>query len=144
MPKAARPFLLRCAASGFSFLPRARALGELFFWGIPPPIAQMNDQIQPLLNLLTGKLGWLPTVVTWIGAARLAMKFFSAKLQAKLTARMVAAVTGPDPEEERDWETVLGKRWYRLVNFAVDLAFSVKLPTLADFLRLKSQGATKS
>jgi len=91
----------------------------------------MND-LQPILAALSHKFLWLPVV---IGVARLLMKWFSGPLQQKLMARMVAAATGPDAEEERDWEAILGMRWYRVLNFSLDLVLSIKLPTLADFLR---------
>ncbi|MDE2099096.1 MAG: hypothetical protein KGL39_17715 [Patescibacteria group bacterium] len=97
----------------------------------------MTDPIQALFGTLEHRFPWL---LLAIGAARLVMKWFNGPLQARLTARMVAAATGPDSAETRDWALVLSARGYRVLAFALDLLFSVKLPTLADFLRLRAAG----
>lgn len=94
---------------------------------------------QDLLNLLTHRLVWLPVVM---GVARLIMKWFSGPLQARLAARMAQAATGGDQAEQHDWEEVLSTRGYRVLSFTLDLLFSIKLPTLWDFLREKTQGTS--
>jgi hypothetical protein len=105
-------------------------------------LAQIATDLQPLMGALAHRFTWLPALMTFMGGARLAMKWFSGPLQAKLTARMAQAATGPDQEEERDWETVLRSRRYRVVSFALDMTCSFKLPTLADFLQLKNKSTT--
>jgi hypothetical protein len=99
----------------------------------------MNDQLQPLLNALTHKFPWLAALLTFMGGMRLVLKWVSGPVQQKLTARMTQAASGPDQDEERDWETVLRSRKYRVLSFALDLVCSFKLPTLAEFLRIKNQ-----
>ncbi|MGO8675404.1 MAG: hypothetical protein ACLQVX_06000 [Limisphaerales bacterium] len=100
----------------------------------------MNESVQPLIGLLGRKLAWLPHILAVIGAARLFCKWFSAQLQDRLTRLMAEAVADDDQAEERDWEVVLRARWYRIAHFTLDLVLSIKLPVLADFLRLKAQG----
>lgn len=85
------------------------------------------------MNLLTGKLGWLSALITWMGAIRLAMKPFSAGFQARLTARMAEAANSQDPDEGHDWEAILRSRVYRVTAFFLDLVFSFKVPTWSDF-----------
>ena len=97
----------------------------------------MNEQLQPLIDLLTGKFGWLATVLTWMSACRLALKPFSARIQQRMMAKMAEAAE--DPEDTRDWESILHRRWYRTMAFALDLVFSFKLPTHADFAHMLAQ-----
>lgn len=94
------------------------------------------SELQPILDLVGHKLPWL---MTFVGGARLLMKWVSGPVQTKLTARMAAAATSPDEQEERDWEAVLSARWYRGMSFAVDLVLSVKLPTLGELLKQKAE-----
>jgi len=101
------------------------------------------SELQPLLDLLSGKFGWLATVVTWVGAIRLAVKPFNSRVQAKLTAAMAEAAASPDVEDDRMFEGLLGARWYRLLHFGLDLGTSIKLPTLTEFLRLKNQQTSR-
>ncbi len=97
------------------------------------------EQVQPLIHVLEGRFGWLPALMAWMSAVRLSVKPFNEKLQSKLTDLM--AKDANDPQSERDWETLLHKRWYRLSAFALDLIFSVKLPTHVDLTRLVAQAA---
>ena len=97
------------------------------------------DQVQPLLNLLSGHFGVTPALMAWMSAVRLVLKPFNAKLQSKLTD--VMAEDAKDPKSEQDWETLLHKRWYRLTAVGLDLFFSVKLPTHVDLTRLAAANA---
>jgi hypothetical protein len=105
-------------------------------------LAQIATDLQPLMGALAHRFTWVPALMTFMGGARLLMKWVSGPLQAKLTARMAQAATGPDQEEERDWETVLRSRKYRVASFILDMVCSFKLPTLADFLQLKNKSTT--
>ena len=96
-------------------------------------------ELQPLLNLLGGKFGWLPAVCGYITAFRVPLKFFSASIQKNLTTRMAAAATSADTEDRQDFDALLRARWYRVLNFTLDLVFSFKLPTHADFVLLSNQ-----
>lgn len=87
------------------------------------------EQIQPLLDLLTAKFGFMPSVLGWMAALRLACKPFSLALQS-LLGRVFRFVH--DTEEAEDDEFIaamLKRRWYRALVFLVDLIASVKLPT---------------
>ena len=94
------------------------------------------SELQSLLSLLAHKWTWLPMAM---GIARLVCKFWNGPLQARLTALMVGAATGPDQAEADDWEHVLRWRGYRVFAFALDLFLSIKLPTLADFLKARGE-----
>ena len=100
----------------------------------------MNDQVQPLIDLLSGQFGWMPTLLAWgsavMTASRFVLKPFSARLQEKMTMRMAEAAASPDTSDDQDWEAVLQARWYRRTAFFLDFIFSLKLPTHADFARL--------
>ncbi len=104
----------------------------------------MNGEIEPLINLLTAKYGWVSAMIGWMGAARLAFKFFSGRLQGRLTGLMVEAASGPDEDERQDWQRVLRSHWYRGMRFGLDLVASVKLPGLEEFLRARGMADSKS
>jgi hypothetical protein len=95
--------------------------------------------LQPIADLLSGKYPWLITVLALIGAVRVPLKFFSEGIQARMTARMVAAAASCDPQDDRDWDALLTSRRYRFITFVLDLLFSYKLPMYADFVRLQNQ-----
>jgi hypothetical protein len=94
----------------------------------------MNSQIQPLLDLLSGHAGWLPQALVWIGALRLALRFFNERLLAWLTVKLAAAAQCPGGDADTVWHRVLGSKSYRVFAFTIDLLFSIKLPSLADYL----------
>lgn len=97
------------------------------------------EQIQPLLDLLSAKFGWGPAFLGWMGAARLAIKWFSGGLQQRLTARLSEAAASSDTQDDADWEKILRSTWYRWGTFWLDLIFSLKLPTIATFVDLKTK-----
>lgn len=86
---------------------------------------KMNE-LDPLISLLSGKYGWLPEFVAWVGALRLAAKFVSSSLQRAMT-RIVQSKTDPEL-----LAVVLNNKGYRLAAFLVDLFASVKLPNAKD------------
>jgi hypothetical protein len=94
-------------------------------------------ELQSLWQLLCGKFGWSPAVLTWIGAFRTVLKFFSARIQTNLTAIMVRIAQSADQEDDRDFDALLQARWYRVTQFVLDLVFSFKLPTHSDFVKEK-------
>lgn len=95
------------------------------------------ESLQPLIDLLSARHGWIPAVLGWMSAIRLALKWFSGGLQERLTARLVEAAKSADTQDDADWEAILRARWYRWVSFWLDLVFSVKLPTYSLFLSTK-------
>lgn len=87
------------------------------------------EQWQPLIDLLSARHGWIPAVLGWMAALRLAFKPFSLALQS-LIGRLFRFVH--DTEEAEDDEFVaamLKRRWYRVLVFLLDWLTSVKLPT---------------
>jgi hypothetical protein len=93
----------------------------------------MNESLQPLYSLLAGKLGWLPALMGWMAALRVAFKFVSGAVQTRLSSKL-AEIAGENDADEIGWiEGVLRQRWYRVLAFLVDLVCSVKLPSLAMF-----------
>ncbi|HSM84599.1 MAG TPA: hypothetical protein VLT16_00550 [Candidatus Limnocylindrales bacterium] len=95
------------------------------------------NEVKPLFDFIRAHAPWLFTLMTLMGCVRLVLKPFNARLQAKLTELMVTAANSPDTELRKDWETVLHQRWYRILTFTLDLVLSLKLPVLADFLRVQ-------
>ena len=88
-----------------------------------------NHSLQPLLDLLSGKLGWLPTALAWIGALRLPMKLAGDWLQRALTAFVNDVANSPESDDDSALRKILGSLPYRLSAFALDAIFSLKLPT---------------
>lgn len=94
------------------------------------------NELTPLIQYVTGHWPHALTVITSaMGLFRVFIKPFSAQLQERFTARMVAAAQSADQEEGRDFDALLQSRWYRWPAFFLDLLLSFKLPTHADFLR---------
>lgn len=103
----------------------------------------MNESLQPLYSLLTGKFGWLPTAMGWLAASRVAFKAFSAAIQARLTAKLAAIAESNDTDEIGWIEGMLSNRGYKIAAFTIDLALSLKLPSLADFQKVVVPPAPK-
>lgn len=78
------------------------------------------SELQPLYQLLLGKLGWLPAVLTWMSALRLALKPINIWLR-DLLAGYIATSDQPPA-----W---LRSHWYRFLVFLLDYITSIKLPT---------------
>lgn len=79
------------------------------------------NEIQPLLDALTAKHGWIATIVTWTGLLRYAAHPFGAWLQTAMSKLIVN-----DPEAAVKFTTC---KTYRVTAFLVDLICSVKLPS---------------
>lgn len=99
------------------------------------------SELQPLFDLLGGKISWLATALAWIGALRLVAKPVSAWVQT-LFSKLVAKVTEtPEPDDD-ELVARLIKSWpYRILAFLVDWVASVKLPT-SDSLRKAIESKT--
>lgn len=89
----------------------------------------MNPTWQPLLELLTGKLGWLPALLTWIGALRLPMKLVQSWVQNFLTAFVARVAASPQTDDDAQLRKLLDSLGYRMLAFTLDAALSLKLPT---------------
>ncbi|MBC8095741.1 MAG: hypothetical protein H7Y43_08005 [Akkermansiaceae bacterium] len=93
-------------------------------------------ELQPLLNLLGGKLGWLPAATAWLLAIQTAMKFINSRLQAFLTERMANIAASESSDDDEYFGAFLQRGWYRKLAFVLDLVFRLKLPTYAEFLKM--------
>lgn len=87
------------------------------------------EQIQPILDLLSAKHGWLAAVLGAMGTARLFAKPFSLALQSLLTRLFAFVHETADMDDDQFVAAMLRARWYRAIAFLVDYFASVKLPT---------------
>lgn len=87
------------------------------------------EHLQPLLDLLTARHGWLPAALGWMSALRLACKPISIWLQGALTELFAFVQATNESEDDEFVDAMLRARWYRVLAFLLDLLASVKLPT---------------
>lgn len=92
----------------------------------------MNTELQPILDLLTGKFHWLPALLAWVGALKTLFHFLGRYLTGWTAGVLVRIVNSPDPTDDHLLLTVLDSRAYQLLHFALAL-FSLPLPTRADY-----------
>src|SRR5882724_11784745 len=92
----------------------------------------MTTELQPILDLLTGKFHWLPALLAWVGALKTLFHFLGRYLTAWTAGVLVRLVNSPDPTDDHLLLTVLDSRAYQLLHFALAL-FSLPLPTRADY-----------
>lgn len=92
------------------------------------------NELQPLLDLLAGKAGWLPTVLTWIAAARTAGIFVGGALKRWAADRLnhIAATRSVDDDEYL--RALFARPAYKLASFVLSLA-GLDLPSSADLER---------
>ena len=95
----------------------------------------MENALDQLMKVLGARYGWLSTVVCWVGAC----KIIFGLIEDRLTAVLTRAANSGDPDDDRDWETILHSRWYRTISAIVYFLFSIRLPELDDFLALKTK-----
>lgn len=92
------------------------------------------NELKPLLDLLGGQLGWLPTVITWIAAIKLAMTFFETTF-AHWAADKLNEIAATESSDDDDYlRQLFAMGWYRFVAFTMRL-LGFRLPTLADLER---------
>ena len=92
----------------------------------------MTTELQPILDLLTGKFHWLPALLAWVGALKTLFHFLGRYLTAWTAGVLVRIVNSPDPTDDHLLLTVLDSRVYQLLHFVLAL-FSLPLPTRADY-----------
>ena len=96
------------------------------------------DQLQPLLSLLGGKFGWLASVITWIGAIKLALAFFEVKFQHTAEDWLTRFATSKNPDDDVYLTAMLSSKKWRFTAFAFRF-LNLWLPSLADYQREKSK-----
>jgi len=87
------------------------------------------NEFQPLIDLLSGKFGWLTTVIVWIGALRVPMKIFNGWIQQTLTAFVARVAASPEQDDDEAVRRIIGSLPYRFIAFILDAVLSLKLPT---------------
>ena len=88
----------------------------------------MTNELQALLDTLTAKHAWLPSVLVWIGTLRVLCKGFSNRLQLALERNIEIITNSKSVEDDARVQQILESRFYGWTAFIVDLLFSVKLP----------------
>lgn len=87
------------------------------------------NELQTALDFLAHYAPWLPAALKWYATlstvSRILLKPFSARIQARLTNKIVAA----HKLSPGLWDPLLNSRRYRWTAFWLDLIFSFKLPT---------------
>lgn len=83
-------------------------------------------ELQPLLDTLAAKHGWIAGTLVWIGALRVVCKWFSARLQTAIENRLALVLQSPERIDRA--KQILNSRWYGALAFTLDLLISVKLP----------------
>lgn len=87
------------------------------------------NELQQALDFVAHYAPWLPGALKWYATlstlSRLLLKPFSARIQARLTNKIVIA----HKLQPGLWDPLLTSRKYRWAAFWLDLAFSFKLPT---------------
>ncbi len=91
----------------------------------------MNESLQPLLNLLTAKFPWLPTLLIWIGALHLFFNSLGKFLTPWLAAK-ISYIVEHSPSDDHFLERFLSCGFYRIVHF-VFLLVGIPLPTRDDY-----------
>jgi len=88
----------------------------------------MIPELQPLLDVLTAKHGWLSAVLVWIGALRVICKWFSQRLQIAIEDRIAAVLASKSVADDYRVQRILDSTAYVWFAFAIDLLLSLKLP----------------
>ncbi|MEI8289819.1 MAG: hypothetical protein WCH99_10125 [Verrucomicrobiota bacterium] len=96
------------------------------------------NELQPLLSLLSGKFGWLPTVVAWAGAIKLALAFFEVRFQHAAEDWLSRFAGSNNPDDDVFITKLLSSRGWRLAAFAARF-LNFWLPCLADYQREKTK-----
>lgn len=89
-------------------------------------------ELKPLLDLLTGKLPWLPTLIVWIGALKVAFYLCGNFITRWAASKISDIVESSDVEDDHFLERFLSSRFYITLRFFL-LLFSLPLPSRADY-----------
>ena len=92
------------------------------------------SELQPILDLLAGKAGWLPTALAWIAALKTASVFVENKI-ARWAADKLNEIAATDSEDDDVYlRAVFSQSGYKIAAFILRL-IGIRLPTLADLDR---------
>lgn len=98
--------------------------------------AELAQQLSRLVSALGGDGGWLLQAAAAMGASRFFFKLAAEKLQRGMTDFLVWVHDSESVDDDAFVIKLLSNPFYWLLSFAIDFAFSLKLPTLADFKAL--------
>lgn len=87
------------------------------------------ENLQPLLDLLSGKVGWLPAALAWAAALRTALAFFDTRIRHFVADKLNSIGGENDVEVNAYLRNLFGKLWWKL------LALVLPLPKLSDLDR---------
>lgn len=92
------------------------------------------NELQPLLDLLGGKAGWLPTALTWLAAIKLASTLVENKLNHWLCDQLNQIAASEGGDDDAYLRALFSRSWYKLGSFLLRFT-GLRLPTLADLER---------
>lgn len=98
------------------------------------------NEIQPLISLLTGKFGWLPTLFAWLSALSMALGFVQKRIQDFNEKKLEHFAQSTNPDDDLFLTALLSAPWYRLAAFVAGF-LNFWLPTLSDYNREKNKYA---
>jgi hypothetical protein len=98
------------------------------------------NELQPFLDLISGKVPWLIPTLAFLMALRLPMKLLSGWLQRVLTSFVDRVAASPETDDEELLERLLGSLGYRFIAFWLDAIFSLKLPTSESLVKHRTDG----
>lgn len=100
------------------------------------------SDLQPILDLLGGKAGWLGTVITWFGAAQIVLRFADTRIRHWVSDKLNASAASAETDDDELLRGLFSRRWWKIA------ALVFPLPKLADLdraLKLQAEAiATKS
>ncbi|HOP99132.1 MAG TPA: hypothetical protein PLK78_17075 [Verrucomicrobiota bacterium] len=94
----------------------------------------MNEEIKPLLDLLSGKFGWLSTVLTWLGAITPVTALFATRFKHWASDKLNEIAASSDKDDDAYLRALFSQQWYRFLAFLLRFT-PFQLPTLADLER---------
>lgn len=95
--------------------------------------AELTQQLTQLISALGGDGGWLLQAAAAMGASRFFFKLAAEKLQRGMMDFLVWVHDSESVDDDAFVVKFLSNPFYWLFSFAIDYAFSIKLPTLKDF-----------
>lgn len=92
------------------------------------------NELQPLIDLLSGKAGWLPTLLTWVAALKTASTFVEGKIARYAADKLNEFAASESEDDDQFLRDLFSNPAYR-TGQVILLLIGVRLPTLADLER---------
>lgn len=97
----------------------------------PPSLAGADSSVQAILNALTGKYGWLVSVISAIGSIRIVFKPLMSWIESRVAN---------DPNKSAALRTFEGGPVFSLISFLLDYTASVKLKAVVTHATVPAAG----